>query len=583
MNLPRIDGDSSLTGEQALLHLYAPALAATSTGIAIADLCQPDQPIIYCNPAFETMTGYPPAEVIGRNCRFLQGEDTDPAAVAQLRAAIASGQECQVTLKNYRKDGTSFWNELSISPIHDEAGKLTHYIGIQNDVTQRREDEEVRRLMEFAVERAADAAFFIAADATITYANRAASQLLGYPRDELVGLTLPEIAPDFPLTTWLSHWQALRQQGSLTFETVNQTKDGRLIPVEVTANYLEFNGHAYNCAFTRDISDRKRIEAEQRRSETLYRLLARNIPNGVMLFFDRQGCCRLAEGRLDALGLGKEQLQDHTLQEAFPPEVATVFAPAYEAALRDGRTGVYEYSALERDFLMRVVPMRATDGKISSGLATIQDITQQKQTARDLLSLAQRQHLAKEIAQRIRQSLDLQTVLNAAVEEVREVLQTDRVVLYRFDPDWYGQIVVESVGDRWQPSIHAQVEDECFRTSHVPLYQKGRVRVIADIYNAGLDPCHIQLLERFQVRANLVVPVLQGDNLWGLLIVHHCQAPRTWREGEIELLQELSLQLGIAIQQAALFAQVETELQERSRAEAACDSQKPSHASKRQP
>jgi PAS domain S-box-containing protein len=125
-----------------MLWLYDRAMAATSTGIAIADATNPEHPIIYCNPAFESMTGYRRQEVIGKNCRFLQGSDTDPAAVETIRQALRTESECQVTLKNYRKDGTAFWNALSISPVRDRTGKLTHFIGVQRDITDRKQAEE---------------------------------------------------------------------------------------------------------------------------------------------------------------------------------------------------------------------------------------------------------------------------------------------------------------------------------------------------------------------------------------------------------------------------------------------------------
>lgn len=124
------------------LWLYNRAMAATSTGIVIADAMQAEQAIIYCNPAFENMTGYSREEIIGRNCRFLQGVDTDPKAVEKIRQALQTNSGCRVVLKNYRKDGTAFWNELSISPVCDRAGKLTHYIGVQIDMTEHKEAEE---------------------------------------------------------------------------------------------------------------------------------------------------------------------------------------------------------------------------------------------------------------------------------------------------------------------------------------------------------------------------------------------------------------------------------------------------------
>ncbi|MGL5058955.1 MAG: PAS domain S-box protein [Microcoleus sp.] len=128
-----------------ILWLYDRAMAATSTGIVICDASVVEHPIIYCNPAFENMTGYKRREIIGKNCRFLQGSDTDPAAIKIIRQALQTESECFVTLKNYRKDGTDFWNALSISPVRDRTGKLTHFIGVQRDITDRKQAEEALR------------------------------------------------------------------------------------------------------------------------------------------------------------------------------------------------------------------------------------------------------------------------------------------------------------------------------------------------------------------------------------------------------------------------------------------------------
>ncbi len=125
-----------------MLHLRDRAIQATSQGIVITDANQPDNPIIYVSPGFERMTGYGSIEFIGRNCRFLQGKDTDPVVVAQMGKAIQNAQPCNVELLNYRKDGTPFWNELSLSPVRDETGRLTHFIGVQADVTARKNLEE---------------------------------------------------------------------------------------------------------------------------------------------------------------------------------------------------------------------------------------------------------------------------------------------------------------------------------------------------------------------------------------------------------------------------------------------------------
>lgn len=124
------------------LALQERALAVAAEGITIADACLPDRPLIYVNEGFERLTGYAAAEVLGRNCRFLQGPDADADTVQVMRQAMQDGRECTVEILNRRKDGTPFWNRLSITPVRDAAGTVTHYIGVQSDVTARREAED---------------------------------------------------------------------------------------------------------------------------------------------------------------------------------------------------------------------------------------------------------------------------------------------------------------------------------------------------------------------------------------------------------------------------------------------------------
>ncbi|HCI53861.1 MAG TPA: sensor domain-containing diguanylate cyclase [Gallionella sp.] len=117
--------------------LLAQAVDQLHDGITIADARQHNWPLIYVNAGFEKLSGYSAAELIGKPVRFLQGTDTDQAEIAALREALHQGASCLVTLRNYRRDGTLFWNELSISPVRDPAGELTHFVGIQKDVTER--------------------------------------------------------------------------------------------------------------------------------------------------------------------------------------------------------------------------------------------------------------------------------------------------------------------------------------------------------------------------------------------------------------------------------------------------------------
>ncbi|MBW4528181.1 MAG: GAF domain-containing sensor histidine kinase [Phormidium tanganyikae FI6-MK23] len=179
-----------------------------------------------------------------------------------------------------------------------------------------------------------------------------------------------------------------------------------------------------------------------------------------------------------------------------------------------------------------------------------------------LVQLLQREKLLNAMAQRIRQSLQLEDVLQTAVTEVRQLLQTDRVLLYRFNEDWSGAVVVESVESGWQSLLNQEIQDTCFQHTFAPLYRTGRVRAIEDIHIADLASCHIELLQRCQVRANLVIPVLHHEHLWGLLIAHHCCGTRAWQDWEVELLQQLSVQLAISLQQAELLQQTQQQAEQ---------------------
>jgi len=122
--------------------VLASTVASVTSGVVICDATRPDQPIVFVNAAFSRITGYSAAEAMGRNCRFLQGRDSDREVVERMRRAIAVGRATTVTLRNYRKDGRTFWNEVNISPLHDESGRLIHFVGILQDATHRIRTEE---------------------------------------------------------------------------------------------------------------------------------------------------------------------------------------------------------------------------------------------------------------------------------------------------------------------------------------------------------------------------------------------------------------------------------------------------------
>ncbi|HEY9737602.1 MAG TPA: diguanylate cyclase [Trichocoleus sp.] len=219
---------------------------------------------------------------------------------------------------------------------------------------------------------------------------------------------------------------------------------------------------------------------------------------------------------------------------------------------------------LAHDVLEQQVADR-TAALSQTNLLLKQEVTKRRRNEIALQKQANRERLMGEIAQRIRQSLDLDEILSTTVSEVRQFLHVDRVFLYRFEPDWSGVVAFESVGGDWPPTLGQNLIDPCFAERCADRYSQGYVHAMDDINAAGLSECYAQFLAALQVKANLVVPILQGKTLWGLLVAHQCGEPRHWEQFEITLLKQLSTQVAIAIQQASLYEKLTAANQELQR------------------
>ncbi|MBJ7899871.1 MAG: GAF domain-containing protein [Cyanobacteria bacterium RI_101] len=204
-------------------------------------------------------------------------------------------------------------------------------------------------------------------------------------------------------------------------------------------------------------------------------------------------------------------------------------------------------------------------------ICVCRDITARKAAAKLIQHQADKEKLLRQISQRIRETLELERTFNTACAEIQSFMAVDRVAIFRFDPDsGYddGQFVAESLAPGFSSVLAERVHDHCFGEGYAQLYQQGHYQAVADVLESNLQPCHVEILRRFQIRANLVLPLLEGQDLWGLLCIHACAGPRVWRTEEITLVQQIANQLAIAIQQAKLYDQAQQELQARQANEA---------------
>ncbi|BAY25794.1 GAF sensor signal transduction histidine kinase [Calothrix sp. NIES-2100] len=191
------------------------------------------------------------------------------------------------------------------------------------------------------------------------------------------------------------------------------------------------------------------------------------------------------------------------------------------------------------------------------------------QSDRSLYQGDKQKALSKVIA-RIRQSLDVDTIFKTTVTEVRQLLNNDRVGVFRFYPElgWEGEFIYEDVGTQWNSALTVKLHDHCFAEEFVQLYQQGSMNVIADIYEASISDCHIKILERFQVRANIAAPLMKGKDLWGLLCIHQCGEPRQWQTSEVEFVQLIAEHLSVALQQADYLEQAKIQSAQLAKAKA---------------
>lgn len=270
INARLTDAVSAREAVAATLRLHDRAIEFSSNGILITDAQAPDNPIIYANPAYEGITQFSKEEIIGRNPRFLQSDDRDQADLEKIRTALRQHRPVRAVLRNYRKDGTLFWNEINISPVHDRDGNVTHHIGIQNDISDRIASESSirsnRAQLQMMIATSPDAIITITAEGIIESFNAAAEAKFGYTPDDVIGKNVNILMPQPYQDEHDAYLRRYLRTGEKRIigvgrEVQGRRKDGTIFPIELAVGELEIDGHRRFTGFIRDIS--KRLHAEE--------------------------------------------------------------------------------------------------------------------------------------------------------------------------------------------------------------------------------------------------------------------------------------------------------------------------------
>jgi len=265
---------------QAELELKTQAIDGAPIGISISDPSQPDNPLVYVNEGYTELTGYSVPEATGRNCRYLQGPGTREEPVAAMRDAIDNEEPVTVELRNYRKDGTPFWNRVTIAPVRDD-GAVVNWIGFQEDVTERKEREQDLQLFRRAVENVGSAVVITDRNGDIKYVNPAFERQTGYSREE-VAETNPNVLASGKQSAefYEELWETILDGETWEAELVNQRKSGELYHVEQEISPIKnsVGDITHFVAIEADVTDR---QLREQQLSVLNRILRHNLRNGI--------------------------------------------------------------------------------------------------------------------------------------------------------------------------------------------------------------------------------------------------------------------------------------------------------------
>ena len=283
---------------------------------------------------------------------------------------------------------------------------------------------------------------------------------------------------------------------------------------------------------------------------------------------------------LDLLGVKEEDVLGKSDRDLFPQEMADKFTANDRQVIAEGSVLQFEEPAVMKDNRLRTyisikAPLIDERGEVYAVCGISTDISQQKHIEAELRESAAREKTILKIVNKIRQTLDLDEIFQTTTKELRTTLKCDRLVLYRFNPDWSGKFVAESVGEGWIRLIKNELQimwqDTYLQETRGGRYKKHQTFVVDDIAKANLDNCHRELYEQIQAKAFCIAPVFQGDRLWGLLAAYQNQNSRHWKEGEISLLTQTGIQLGISLAQVDLFTQIQNQTKQLQQAKEAAE------------
>ena len=597
--------------------------------------------MVFCNDSMRKGLGYPIEELLGMNPRAYMDEDFSDKVFETFSEVARTGKPLRAfDWKIIRKDGTERWIEASVLLRKDAEGHPIGFQGVSRDVTERKlverelaeyreqleqmVDERTRaltasnrklseqiaerkqveyalRFTQFAVDHADVAAFWMNSDACFMYVNEAACTALGYAREELLSMTVHDIDPDFSADVWPAHWNEVRQRGSFIIESRHRTKGGRIYPVEISINHMEFEGKEFSCAFARDITERKQAQEELHRQNEylsalhdttlglvsrldLDELLAAIVTRAGKLLGTQHGFIYLAEPEANRLelkvGIGPFGRKSPDYMKPGEGLAGRVWQTGQPLVIKDydswrGRSSSLEYNLFGSTV---GVPLTRTWRTLESGLQTAgviglaYDATSDRMFGDAEVELLSRfaqlasialenarlyqeaQRRAMEMSALFRMASDLAATLDElevcrrVVHGLHDTLNYDVLALYLLDEDTGDRVHAASIG---YDEPHDRLT--CDQGLGGRPLLDGKLHYVPQVSN---DSSYFYGAWGSEVD----VPIPIGETVRGVLIAENAKT-HAFKQNDFELLTAAAQLAGLAIESARLFATVQRQQQ----------------------
>ncbi|MBD2516096.1 GAF domain-containing protein [Nostoc sp. FACHB-973] len=460
-------------------------------------------------------------------------------------------------------------DQLELRRHVTEVSEITEKLVVQEQ-TARAQSEAARTRITNLLESITDAFFALDKKWRFTYVNGQAEQLLQKTQNQLLGKSIWTVFQKIIGTTFEKQYRkAVVEQVSVEFEEF-------FVPLNRWFQVHAYPGKDGLSVYFQDITERRQTVEALQESEERWQLALQGNNDGIwdwnlktnevffstrwkeMLGYEDHEVCNCWDEWTKRIHPDERDLVVQTFQDHFAKKTP-FYVCEYRVQCQDGS---YKW------ILDRGQALWDALGDVVRMVGSYTDITDRKRTEEELKRQNLRSQLFSEITLKIRESLQIDEILQITVTEVQKLLQADRVLIFQLCPDGSGTVVQEAALPGWPVILGKNIIDPCFKEEYLERYRQGRISAIEDIQTAYIQPCHREFLEQFAVKANLVVPILLRDGIWGLLLAHQCAAPRKWNNFETELLQQLGNQIGIALSQAQLLEQQTRQSQELARSNA---------------